>query len=62
MDVQPKASHFVNGAPMEDTAGAEIPLIYPATGERLGTVHAATPRWSRRPCPRPRRRRRDGPR
>jgi betaine-aldehyde dehydrogenase len=42
MDVQPKASHFVNGAPMEDTAGAEIPLIYPATGERLGTVHAAT--------------------
>jgi betaine-aldehyde dehydrogenase len=40
MDVQPKASHFVNGAPMEDTAGAEITLIYPATGERLGTVHA----------------------
>jgi betaine-aldehyde dehydrogenase len=36
MDVQPKASHFVNGAPMEDTAGAEMPLIYPATGERLG--------------------------
>jgi betaine-aldehyde dehydrogenase len=42
MDVQPKASHFVNGAPMEDTAGAEITLIYPATGERLGTVHAGT--------------------
>jgi betaine-aldehyde dehydrogenase len=43
MDVQPKASHFVNGAPLEDTAGAEMPLIYPATGERLGKVHAATP-------------------
>jgi betaine-aldehyde dehydrogenase len=23
--------------------GAEMPLIYPATGERLGVVHAATP-------------------
>lgn len=42
MDVQPKASHFVNGAPVEDREGAEIPLIYPATGERLGQVHAAT--------------------
>jgi betaine-aldehyde dehydrogenase len=42
MDVQPKASHFVNGAPMEDTGGRRDPLIYPATGERLGTVHAAT--------------------
>ena len=42
MDVQPKASHFVNGAPMEDAAGEAIPLIYPATGERLGQVHAAT--------------------
>jgi betaine-aldehyde dehydrogenase len=42
MDVQPKASHFVNGAPMEDTAGEAIPLIYPATGERLGQVRAAT--------------------
>jgi betaine-aldehyde dehydrogenase len=43
MKPQPAASHFVNGAPMEDTSGAEIALIYPATGERLGAVHAATP-------------------
>jgi betaine-aldehyde dehydrogenase len=43
MKAQPTASHFVDGAPMEDTAGAEMPLIYPATGERLGVVHAATP-------------------
>jgi betaine-aldehyde dehydrogenase len=42
MDVQPKASHFVNGVPLEDVKGAPIPLIYPATGERLGTVHTAT--------------------
>ncbi len=43
MDVQPKASHFVNGAPLEDTSGTEMPLVYPATGEQLGRVHAATP-------------------
>ncbi|MDW4499578.1 betaine-aldehyde dehydrogenase [Sulfitobacter sp. D35] len=40
---QPTASHFIDGAYLEDTAGAEIPVIYPATGERIATVHAATP-------------------
>ncbi len=40
---QPVASHFINGAYVEDTAGAEIPVIYAATGERIATVHAATP-------------------
>lgn len=40
---QPTASHFVNGAYLEDTAGAAIPVIYPATGEVIATVHAATP-------------------
>ena len=43
MRAAPEASHFVNGAPVEDRAGAEIPVIYPASGERIATVHAATP-------------------
>ncbi|WP_372886973.1 betaine-aldehyde dehydrogenase [Shimia sp.] len=43
MDLQPKASHFINGAYVEDRAGAAIPVIYPATGEVIATVHAATP-------------------
>lgn len=40
---QPQASHFVNGAWLEDTAGAEIPVIHPASGQVIATVHAATP-------------------
>lgn len=40
---QPTASHFIDGAYVEDTAGDPIPVIYPATGERIATVHAATP-------------------
>ena len=40
---QPTASHFINGAYVEDTAGAEIPVIYPATGEQIAVVHEATP-------------------
>ena len=43
MTLQPTASHFINGAYVEDTAGTEIPVIYPATGETIATVHAATP-------------------
>ena len=43
MNLQPKASHFVDGAYREDTAGEAIPVIYPATGEVIATVHAATP-------------------
>jgi betaine-aldehyde dehydrogenase len=39
----PTASHFVNGAYLEDTAGTAIKVIYPATGEEIATVHAATP-------------------
>jgi betaine-aldehyde dehydrogenase len=42
-ETQPKASHFVNGAYREDRAGEAIPVIYPATGEVIATVHAATP-------------------
>ncbi len=43
MDLQPKASHFINGAYVEDSNGVEIPVIYPATGEVIATLHAATP-------------------
>ncbi|MHA7875767.1 betaine-aldehyde dehydrogenase [Roseivivax sp.] len=41
-DPQPKASHFVDGAYVEDTAGAEIEVVYPATGEVIARVHEAT--------------------
>ena len=43
MELHPTASHFVNGAYVEDTAGTPIPVIYPATGEMIATVYAATP-------------------
>lgn len=42
MQMQPTASHFVNGAYREDKAGSAIALIYPATGAQHGQVHAAT--------------------
>ena len=40
---QPTASHFIDGAYVEDTTGTPIPVIYPATGEEIATVYAATP-------------------
>lgn len=40
--VQPTASHYVDGGHVEDAAGEAIPVIYPATGETIATVHAAT--------------------
>ncbi len=40
---QPKASHFINGQYVEDTSGTPIPVIYPATGEQIAVVYAATP-------------------
>lgn len=43
MDAQPKASHYVNGRFIDDSQGAAMPVIYPATGETIATVHAATP-------------------
>lgn len=43
MTTQPTASHFINGQYVEDKAGKEIPVIYPATGEVIATLHAATP-------------------
>ena len=43
MKAQPMASHFVDGAYLEDTAGTVIEVIYPATGEVIARVHEATP-------------------
>lgn len=40
---QPKASHFVDGTYVEDADGAPIDIIYAASGEIIGRVHAATP-------------------
>lgn len=43
MKAQPNASHFIDGAYVEDTAGTVIESIYPATGEVIARLHAATP-------------------
>ncbi|WP_275791046.1 betaine-aldehyde dehydrogenase [Pararhizobium gei] len=43
MKAQPKASHFIDGEYVEDTAGAAFDSLYPATGEVIATLHAATP-------------------
>ena len=43
MKAQPKASHYINGSYVEDEQGRELPVIYPATGETIATLHAATP-------------------
>ena len=43
MKAQPTASHFINGAYVEDTNGAAIDVVFPATGEVIAKLHAATP-------------------
>jgi betaine-aldehyde dehydrogenase len=43
MRAQPNASHFIDGEYVEDTAGTVIESIYPATGEVIARLHAATP-------------------
>ncbi|MCE7026593.1 betaine-aldehyde dehydrogenase [Jiella avicenniae] len=43
MRAQPKASHYVGGTYAEDEAGEAFESLYPATGETLATLHAATP-------------------
>ena len=43
MKFKPKASHFINGEYVEDTNGAPIDVIYPATGEVIARLHSATP-------------------
>jgi len=43
MNAQPPASHFIDGAYVEDTAGAPIDCVYAATGETIARLHEATP-------------------
>jgi betaine-aldehyde dehydrogenase len=43
MIAQPAASHFVDGAFVEDAEGAPLPVIYPATGAQIARLHQATP-------------------
>ncbi|MEM9851448.1 MAG: betaine-aldehyde dehydrogenase [Pseudomonadota bacterium] len=43
MICQPPASHYIGGAYVEDSAGAPIDVIYPATSEVIARVYAATP-------------------
>jgi betaine-aldehyde dehydrogenase len=42
MKAQPKASHFVDGAYLEDADGAAMVSLYPATGEEIARLHEAT--------------------
>lgn len=43
MRAQPKASHFIDGAYVEDSAGAPMDVVYAATGETIARLHEATP-------------------
>ena len=43
MRAQPTASHFVDGAYLEDEAGKPFDSIHSATGEVIARLHAATP-------------------
>ncbi|WP_163269062.1 betaine-aldehyde dehydrogenase [Chelativorans alearense] len=43
MRAQPKASHYINGDFAEDTRGASLDVIYPATAETIARLHLATP-------------------
>ncbi|MEM9441988.1 MAG: betaine-aldehyde dehydrogenase [Pseudomonadota bacterium] len=40
--LQPPGSHFVDGAYLDDDAGAEITAVFPATGEIIARLHSAT--------------------
>ncbi len=43
MRAQPAASHFVDGRYLEDEGGDAFDVTYPATGEVIARLHAATP-------------------
>ncbi|MGV6811663.1 MAG: betaine-aldehyde dehydrogenase [Brevirhabdus sp.] len=43
-NAQPSASHFINGAYVEDDKGAPIEVIFAATGEKIAQIHEATPK------------------
>lgn len=40
---QPKASHFIDGTYLEDTAGTAFDVVYAASGEVIARLHQATP-------------------
>lgn len=42
MKAEPKASHYVNGRYVDDDRGTALPVIYPATGETIASLHSAT--------------------
>ncbi len=44
MRAQPQASHFIGGAYVEDRGGESFESRYPATGEVIAQLHAATPK------------------
>lgn len=43
MRAQPRASHYINGRYVDDEQGTSLPVIYPATGEVIASLHSATP-------------------
>ena len=43
MKAQPKASHFIGGEWVDDITGAAFESRYPATGDVIARLHAATP-------------------
>ena len=43
MRAQPQASHYIDGAFVEDAAGTPLDSHYPATGEVIARLHEATP-------------------
>jgi betaine-aldehyde dehydrogenase len=43
MRAQPKASHYINGAYVEDIQGDPLEVVYPATAEVIAGLHLATP-------------------
>ncbi|MCZ4429813.1 aldehyde dehydrogenase family protein, partial [Agrobacterium sp. SOY23] len=43
LKAQPKASHFIDGDYVEDNTGMPFESIFPATGEVIARLHAATP-------------------
>ncbi|MEM6479653.1 MAG: betaine-aldehyde dehydrogenase [Pseudomonadota bacterium] len=42
-DAEPIASHFIDGAYVEDVSGDVIDVVYAANGEKIAQVHCATP-------------------
>lgn len=43
MKAQPRGSHFIDGAFVDDPAGSPLEVLYPATGEVIARLHEATP-------------------